>query len=209
MTEQDQQIYTICGKVLPPEEAGQIHVLQDIIRQLSADKLRCQTGDARLDLDTQIEGDQSILGHWLSMILISGRRIKITFKVHFNTAQGQEIILKKVPVARPQKIEKHFIFDRLKEFCNLTAGSIKECLGAENSKTGLSLPVITRGFDEVIFFDSAHKSGKGKIRDVWALRASDFAVHCSSEIQVLDWNALQDIRFIRRDSDQQGDLEFL
>ncbi len=190
------------------ENAKQVKELQQIIRDMSSDKLHDQTGRDDITMQDYDNLDASILGHWLSVILISGRKLKIAFKVHYNTVNGTNILCTKSKRKR-EDITKEMIFDRLKEFCNLSGGAIKECLGEENSKTGLSLPLVTRGFDEVLFVDRAKFVGKQKIRDIWTVSTEVFEIICSSEIQVLDWSCLNDVKKIVRSADEEGEIEFL
>jgi len=199
----------ISGEVpVSHKQAEQIGDLQEIIRGVSWEKLKDQTGSEDLVIEEHPNINASILGHWMSVILISGRKLKIAFKVHYSSKNGGIIVGTKSK-RRKSEITHLMIFDRLKEYCNLTGGSIKQCLGDENSKTGLSLPFVTRGFDEVLFIDRARRAGKQKIRSVWNLCAADYHVTCSSEVQILDWTCLDTIQRVERTAETEGEIEFL
>ncbi len=185
-----------------------IQEFQGMIRQAALFKMQDQSGVEDIVAVDHLNRRSSILGHWLTLVMISGRKVKICFKVHFNTENGRELLAVGSKIER-SKIERRMIFDRLKEFCNLAGGAIKQCLGVENDRSGLSLPLLARGFDEVLFMDRALRANALKYRDVWVLAAPSFKVTCSSEIQIVDWTVLKDIQPIARKRENEGELEFL
>ena len=187
---------------------GNLSNFEDILLKISRDKLIDQTGIQEIDIHPYSNVDASIFDHWMSLVLLAGRKLKVCIKIHFDTESGKQMILSKFNRS-PDSITLDMIFDRLKELSNLTAGGLKESLGQENGNCGLSLPLVTRGFDEVLFRDrflSAKKHGK---RNVWQLKSANFKLILSSEIQVFDWSAIQEVNYIERDEEEEGELEFL
>ena len=182
--------------------------LQKVIRQASADRLSDQAGGAQVTIDNSINPRTSILGHWLTVIIISGGKLKISFKCHFMTEAGSIHLARKTN-RTPDDVEPSMVFDLLKEYCNLVGGSVKSSLGRENSRMGLSLPLLTRGFDEVLFADRVRRAGKRRHRDVWTLQLPYAKFVCSSEIQVVNWTNLEDLGTDKTQKSLEGEVDFL
>ncbi|SME98162.1 hypothetical protein [Pseudobacteriovorax antillogorgiicola] len=171
---------------------------QEICKGSKVDLLPCQ------------DPFSSIFGHWMTLIIISGKKLKICLKTHFNTAEGF-YLLEQSTIGRKKRSEADLLrsFDFMKELSNEVAGRIKSSLGSENSAIGLSLPLLTRGFDEVLFIDRIIKANKGeeRARETWSINCNGHLVTYTAEVQVLEWDVFNDLQTPQEDS--AGNTEFL
>ena len=141
----------------------------------------------------------------MAFVLVSGSALKCTFKAHYTTKNALLLAASQMhmPVSHvPASVGRDF----MREFCNLTAGAIKAALFQLNISCGISLPLISRGFDEVMF--AADFDLPNVIYDVWQLRWVGGAISCSILYEVFDWEALCEIDASVR-SDAEGDVDFL
>jgi hypothetical protein len=120
-------------------------------------------------------------------------------KIHFNTATAVGMLGKKAREESPEKVSR-MAMDFMREQCNLMAGALKGSLNAAKITTGLSIPLVTRGFDEAVFSDKVDRS---KINDVWSLGWQGGAVTCSSVFEILDWGDVIDFTFDENDDDDE------
>lgn len=195
-------------EILDSTQVEKLGEFRDIIREVSSQKLSDQNRDAIVEIKEVDNPYSSIYGQWMTIILVSGSKVKISFKAHFKSSDSINHLANKTK-KKSEDILLKKSFDLLKEFSNLVGGGIKESLGKENDVMGLSLPLLTRGFDEVLFTDRIRRSGKHKHRDVWSLKAGNVNIVCTTEIQVIDWTGLEDLASPDRNEEEEGDLEFL
>ncbi|MEI7973532.1 MAG: chemotaxis protein CheX, partial [Bdellovibrio sp.] len=140
------------------------------------------------------------------LILVSGPAIKVTFKAHFMTSFAKKLA---APLYRKslEEIQEEQGLDFMREFCNLTAGAIKRVLLKFEQKTGVSIPVVTRGFDELFF---PRSSLPNVFHDLWTLRCEVGQLHCSVVIELFEKMDLRKVTAESADPNtDQGDVEFL
>lgn len=179
--------------------------LIQLIQSASLDRLTILSTIANLKLETKIE-EALVRGHWMAMALAAGPQIRITFKVHFMTETGAELSHKAFSCS-PEKVSFEKASDFMKEFCNMTLGLVKKVLAEHGLKSVLSLPLITRGFDEVFFPDS---SGILLTRDFWRIHFGSSSVVCSSHIEIMESSLdLSQIPTKVEPNTDSGDVEFL
>lgn len=182
------------------------NVLKHFVRDASVSRLRSASlNKFGMELREAPIVDDFVYGHWMSFILMSGKDVQVTFKSHFMSKDTRVLVaaaLRKDIGA----ITHHMVMDFMREYCNLAAGEIKAQLQQNQVGIGLSLPLITRGFDEVVFSDRVDKK---QIIDAWQVAWKGGHLVCSSVIEVLDWNALTNIRVIEKQSNDDGDVELL
>ncbi len=109
------------------------------------------------DLDVTAEPYQSTLpihGQWLSLILIQGSGIRITFRSHYNRRPIAELAAPDLGIS-PEEVTEPLIKDFVREFCNLTAAQVKARLIKNGVDVVSSLPLTTRGIDELFFGGTA------------------------------------------------------
>ena len=123
--------------------------IKSMIANVAISRLRslCQREDFEIQ---EVSGEEQVFAPWMSLILISGPQIRLTFKAYFKskTAAAFAAPLFRLPV---EQILVDQAIDFIREYCNLTAGGLKKALADAGLSTGISLPVVTRGFDEIFF----------------------------------------------------------
>ena len=104
--------------------------------------------------------------------------------------------------SQPDEIQPNQVADFVKEFCNLTAGNIKQALEKSSVLTGISLPLVTRGFDELVFAST----GPQYLRDQWRIAMAEVFLDCSVITEIYD-----QITFSGEESaaEDLGEVEFL
>ena len=186
----------------PRESPGQNLTLNALVRRLAHEKIRQFSGDATIEIE-ELEGEQMpILGHWMAIILVSGESLHLTLKTHFATSEVARIMPASpdlVNVGRLTMMARDFV----KEFCNLVAGSIKLALHNQGIATGISLPLVTRGFDEL--FES-HGTGQVVESDRWKFSLEGASIVITTEVL-----ASKDLKITEPGEsagDSLGDVEF-
>ena len=149
-----------------------------------------------------VSDDRKILGHWMSLISISGDQLHITFKVQFSIAMARAFAdsgVKNDSVEISNSHSKDFI----REFCNLLAGNIKNKLAENNVAVGISLPLLSRGFDD-LFFSGTETVGKSV--DRWKLTNDKSEIFCISDTEIINQFTLDEN--FNDSSAASGDVEF-
>jgi hypothetical protein len=95
-----------------------------------------------------------ILHHRQSFILIAGADFRFTLRLFYSYAEIWSLLKFKFP--KKLSFEETSLQSFAKEFCNLWGGAVKRRLHDVGTNAGLSLPVSSRGFDEL--FHSKNKS---------------------------------------------------
>ncbi len=142
-----------------------------------------------------------VLGHWMSLILAAGKEVRVTFKAHYMTKDAAIIAQNTFGSSRlSEKQAKNF----LKEFCNLTIGTVKDFLALNQVVVGTSLPIICRGFDDLFFPPPA---GESFLIDRWRLQTPEAKVECSVTYEFFSDFEINQLTAI--DEAAVGDVEFL
>jgi|GEM_PF-3514613 CheY-specific phosphatase CheX len=150
--------------------------------------------------------DDFLFGHWMSLILVSGSAIRIILKVHFDTGTARRMLANKLK-RKFEDIDDRMAMDHMREMCNLMAGSLKAALTDAGIITGISIPLVTSGFDEAVFSD---KVDPRKILDVWKIVWDSGELTCASVSDVLSWNDFTDLHIeTGKKAEDDGEGEFL
>ncbi len=169
--------------------------LKQAIRGLSLKRLRVQS---RRDEIALVESPNSLVpAHWMAVALASGVHLRLTFKSYFMTADAR--ILAKESFAT--KIDSTKAQDFLKEFNNLVVGSMKVYLEQSQIPVGASIPVGTRGFDEVFFPVPSESTG---FVDKWRLEGAGAAIDCCAIFEIFKTFEITS----SIDNDNSGEIEF-
>lgn len=186
-----------------PEQG--MNKLKELVQSIAMDRLKVL---GRWDaLQTEPLPDMTrVHGHWMAMALTAGPQLRVTFKVHFMADQGAKLAQKALGVEW-DKIAFRNTSDFMREYCNMTLGLIKKVLQDHGFRSGISLPFLTRGFDEVFFPES---SGVISSRSYWKVQFEEENVVCSAHIELFDSEL--DLSGLPNALEQQqdvGDVEFL
>jgi hypothetical protein len=190
------------------DKTKDIKKFQELIREAACRQLQHQVGEPPSILELERNETVPIYGHWMSIILIAGHNLSIALKIHFDTIDGLEM-LEAIASIPKEKQDMQSAIDGVKEYSNLSAGMLKECLGSYNELTGISIPLMTRGFDELLFLARDRRLGIQKFRDIWMLKCSKFQITISSELQIQDWDIINELSELNSDSKQNGEIQFL
>ncbi|MBF0316084.1 MAG: chemotaxis protein CheX [Oligoflexia bacterium] len=140
------------------------------------------------------------------IILVSGDDLKLIFKVHF-TSEIANYFYQNAMQKTPAAVEKSIDF--MKEYTNVVAGRIKKFFTDQNVNVGISLPILTRGFDE-IFFELP------KINDAivenWIIKAEKYHLCCTGIIELLNPNVVSRLKYSvpeQTDNGDEGEVNFL
>ena len=183
-----------------------IDQVHDFIRIRSTQMLKAYVGISDVS-EEKVEGDLSVFGHWMTLIMVVGGPLRITFKAHFMEGEAKAL-LANLTQRDPNGISEDTAIDFMKEFCNTVAGSLKKGLLAAGMSTGISLPIVTRGFDE-LFFSKA--DGVTSFGAAWKFRSSIGELACSYVFDVMSPSEIEGLKLSPTDpeSDSSGELEFL
>jgi CheY-specific phosphatase CheX len=179
--------------------------LNRLIRNISRFQLAHQARTNEIDIDDFPE-NKKVYSHFMSIILVSGASLKITFKTHFKSKDAK-VLASSIFNVKPDDVSVPQSLDFFREFCNLTAGSIKWALSQHEVEVGISLPIVTRGFDEIFF---PRKQNATHFHDAWKLKASEMIIVCTSNIEFTEAVNLSKLdENFDGSSGGQGEVEFL
>ena len=179
-------------------------VLRDTLRKASEVRLKQYLDQPEITVETVKEQGTLIFGFWMSLILIFGPEFQITFKVHYNTKSIQKMSRN----ALPNNSSSDVVADFVKEYCNLVAGLIKSYFESIHVPSGVSLPLVSRGFDDVF---SIHQLMSDSILDIWTLSCQEESITCIASCDIYDHSVFSKILTTPLDPDFQNssNIEFL
>lgn len=158
---------------------GATSVLNDLIKQISVSSMETfcrRSGFSFADF----KSNRAVKDHWMSQVVVSGPGLRVYFQFFFSAA-----VLKnwanQIYKNSKEIITLEQVHDFAKEYCNLVGGRLKKSLIKSGIKTGVSLPVVSRGFDRI--FISADDL-KNCVVDEWVLCQENLSAICSTEIEV-------------------------
>jgi hypothetical protein len=149
----------------------------------------------------------TVHAHWMAFILLAGEGGTITFKAHYSSSNIQSLVALALN-KDIDKINSELISDFMREYCNLTAGVIKTKLADVGISTGLSIPIVTRGFDEIWRIDR-DVSNEILSFDAWHLKWPSGSVICTMAARADVWAAAQDLKDPTGLAGPESDMEFL
>jgi CheY-specific phosphatase CheX len=153
--------------------------LTNFIRETSRESLARFANVEQPQIE-EIDSTIAVLGHWSALILISGTAVRVTFRVYFSTETAKKLASGAYKMSE-SLVNSDQAYDFMKEYCNLCAGRVKLLLLTNNLQVGISLPLVTRGFDQVFEEESKETFCT---EDRWRLVISTgMAVMCSARIE--------------------------
>lgn len=145
-----------------------------------------------------------IYGHRLGVILLAGPEIRLTLKAFFNIQDIQYILSRKM--GRPVALGSGNLFDDyVREYLNRLAGVGKRSLGESGLNVGISLPIVTRGFDEAF----SNPAGSTETTAVWGVRDQQCGLIVSVASFVKDGAAVGRFSFVNQNEPVADEMEFL
>ena len=178
--------------------------LKQMIRSTSHSRFDSHTKQTETDIvDPPPSNGLRVHGGWMCMILIAGQGIRVNFKVHFS-CRDIGVVIHKVYGKPIQEITEEFRKDYVREYCNLVAGGIKKKLEECEISAGISLPIITRGFDEIFF----GFNNKDQIADFFAVGNNELKLVHTPMIQIQNPKTLDKLVFSETAEDEE-EIDFL
>lgn len=146
-----------------------------------------------------------VRGEWIRLILVAENSLKITFKVHWFEEQGN--LFACLTYHKPHhEIRLKEAIDFYGEYCNQVAGKIKWRLEQGGTETGVTLPLLLRGFDEIYFVP--HAQGR-YFEDCWVLESSLGRIVVSSAFEISDPDEFLQLELETDALRSSGEMEFL
>ncbi|HND85137.1 MAG TPA: hypothetical protein PLU50_04980 [Pseudobdellovibrionaceae bacterium] len=181
---------------------------RETIRQLALTRFKqhCVYETAELG---DPEGDSKIVhAYWMSLIMVANSSIKVMFKAHYNVSEMKVIAKDSIEKNEKGEITDIAAADFMREYANLVGGVVKATLETVGIAAGVSLPLVTRGFDEI--FVNFNKATSNYI-DRFQIRTSDGSVFCSFHVECNDASVIDLITKVPAPTqdDTGGDVEFL
>ncbi len=181
--------------------------LQTMIREISRKRFSDISGRRDLLMSDHEHPDDLVYGSHLTVIQIAAKDLRITFKSHFSISHVKTLTQRRnSPDRTPEQILKS-TYDLFKEYSNLVAGGISQQLNSCGIVAGISLPIATSGFDELISSDELRRS---RLYDFWTIQAEGFHYSCSVAAEIFETDLLD--LFVYAESsegEQGGEIEIL
>ncbi len=181
--------------------------LYTMIRELSRKRFADITARRDLIIEEHDHPDDFIYGSHLTVIQIAAKDLRITYKSHFNLSDVMALTQRKGAPERSHEQILKSSYDLFKEYNNLVAGGITQQLHSCCIVAGISLPIATSGFDELISSDEVRTS---RLYDFWRIRGEGFHFTCSVYAEILETELLD--LFVYGDiamDDDGGEIELL
>jgi CheY-specific phosphatase CheX len=182
-------------------ESKSTEMVMNFLREISKSQFMLLTHDPGIQLISIPEGKE-VMGHWMTIILVAGESVRVTFKTHFNISSISQIV-KNVFGETSDKSLLLMGQDFMREFSNVVAGATKNMFAENSLDVGVSLPLLTRGFDEVYHqINSVFASQEAK----WTLKGTSFDIACSAYVEIM--NPI-DLTWLNSDPVSHGEVQFL
>ncbi len=163
------------------------HHLYNMIRELSRKRFADITARRDLVIEDHDHPDDFIYGSHLTVIQIAAKDLRITYKSHFNLSDVKALTQRRGAPERSQEQILKSSYDLFKEYNNLVAGGITQQLHSCGVVAGISLPIATSGFDELISSDEVRNS---RLYDFWRIRGEGFHFTCSVYAEIFETELL-------------------
>lgn len=156
--------------------------LKELVRSTSVSRMKALS--KRPDVEIQeIHENRDILAHWMTLIFIAGPSLRMTFKTQFSNVMAQ-CFAEGAFNLKKENIDDYKSQDFIREYCNLVGGYVKNSLVQQKLVLGISLPLVTRGYDNLFFGNLA---GFDVYNDRWKLViGGDNCIYCSVSIEIMD-----------------------
>jgi hypothetical protein len=119
-------------------------------------------------------------GHRMAFILVSNQDVKMFFQVFYKFSDAQNFA--SCALGKRSAVSAEGSDDFMREFCNLVAGAVRSTLEKSGVSSGISLPLSSRGFDNVFKSNSTRENFT---RKQWHYQIDEFKFIFSVEIEVV------------------------
>ena len=187
--------------------------LKKLCREISASRMAAHLGGQEVSFregqDDLISENENI-GKWLSLIFVSSHVVKMGFQSNFTFDDCKHFAATALE-KNADDVSKNQMEDFIKEFCNLTAGALKKGLEKEGFSSLISLPLLTRGQDDVFF--KSHPKDMGaplSYQDSWELLYGENFITCNIFFEIYDKEKFSKIILgaFGVEEEEEGDIDF-
>lgn len=181
---------------------------RNIVRQTSLTRIKQHCLYEPIEIYELENKDSLVFGYWMGLIMVGNASLRILFKAHYNNDELRVIAAEALNSSKTRPDDSS-VADFMREYCNLMGGAIKATLESAGLNTGVSLPLVTRGFDEVFSNQSVSVSF---YEDVWQLVCGDGRITCALQMDIMSNEPLELIEMIQeqqQSNDDDGEIEFL
>lgn len=186
-----------------------------ITRHAIEDRVRLHSRNTAFNLCKPVRDFKpgQVLGHWMSLILVSGETLRMTIKLHYNLHDVKSIAYLAYGKESADQLSDMQAIDFMKELCNLSAGQLVKIFEENNLPLGMSLPLCARGFNEIFSDYTAAVKPFVKFGDLWSVKCKDSVFLMTSVVEILDTFALRNILKyeipLATAENDDGELDFL
>ncbi|RYE59555.1 MAG: hypothetical protein EOP48_00460 [Sphingobacteriales bacterium] len=167
--------------------------ISKMLRFLSKEKLGSILHATTIDVNDHNKPGYFLYGKYQSAITVYSNDCKITFKTHFNITSSKSLIHKPKNENKDDMIVNK-VRDFYSEYTNLVAGRICVFLNTVGIKAGVSIPITTSGFDEIISSDERRSTS---FDDFWNVSGENFHFTCTARLDVFNEERLKSFVFIQ------------
>ncbi len=181
---------------------------RNIVRQTSLVRIKQHCLYEPIEIYELENKNNLVFGYWMGLIMVGNSSVRILFKAHYNNDELRVIAAEALNSSKARPDDSS-VADFMREYCNLMGGAIKATLESAGLNTGVSLPLVTRGFDEVF---SNQSVSVNFYEDVWQLVCGDGRITCAVQMDVMNNEPLELIGMIQEQqqaNDADGEIEFL
>lgn len=181
--------------------------LYAMIREISRRRFADITARRDLLIDDHDHPDDFIYGSHLTMIQMAAKDLRITFKSHFNISDVAALTRRRHGPDRSSNQILKSTYDLFKEYSNLVAGGITQQMHSCGIVAGISLPIATSGFDEIISSDELRMT---RLYDFWRVSGENFQFTCSASVEIFETELLDLFVYGNLTTDgDSGEIELL
>ena len=190
--------------------------LSELCKEISLKRFKNHSVSEGLKIGNIREKDDGTeISQWLSLIFIKSSGLKISFKSKYHVENIKHFAASAL-LDSVKNLTKNKIDDFTKEFCNLTAGGIKEHLEKIVGKSNISLPLLTRWDDNVFFLPNVLDDRNSfSFHDSWEIYLDSNKnrfIQCYLSVEVSDENevkALMEEMHYTEEVAEDGEIDFL
>ncbi|MBF0440559.1 MAG: hypothetical protein HQK54_01520 [Oligoflexales bacterium] len=171
---------------------------QAMIRHYALDRFQTISGFTDLHTEDHEKIDAFVYGAHQAMIIVSGNDVRIAFKAHFNYKNVLPLVRVLTGAEELTPRAKGLVIDTFREYTNLTAGAIKGELETLDMVTGISLPIFSSGYDEIISSDTLKPR---RNYDYFRIKSKHLTFNCTVWFDVVNEQPVENYNFTPKGSE--------
>mgnify|MGYP001249356529 CR=1 FL=1 len=189
--------------------------LRKLCEDLSTVRMKSHLGGREVQSrecdEFDFEGDDSRkIGKWLSLVFVSSHVVKMSFQAKFTFEKCKPLVAMAFE-KKTEEITRDQMEDFVKEFCNLTAGALKQSLEKEGFSSLISLPLLTRGQDEVFFKNHPLEDDSTiAFQHTWEVVCENIPLFCQINFEIFDKEGFEKIILgaFGAEEEDEGEIDF-